>query len=119
MFKVIWNDTVAFVEAVWSWIEKEAEDFWNNGGAAVLKEVGLLAEEAFTAWTASNPTNLIFSEFVGFAGTYIKNNWKNDLVILEDAVIHFVLGKVGIKYQIPSTATANGGVLIGGTQTGA
>lgn len=116
IFKIIWSDTVKFVEFVWNWIETEAEDFWNNGGSAVIAEMTTLAEQAFTAWVATQPANAIFSDFVSFASGYIKNNWKTDLGILEDAAVTFVLGLIGIKYQIPSVIGQNQGILTGGDQ---
>ena len=118
IFTKIWDDTVGFLESIFKWIETEAEDFWHDGGSVVLMEVMNLAEGAFAAWLASTPTSAIFSDFESFAVSYIKANWKSDLGILEDAVIKFALGAVGIKNQIPSTVTSNGGVLQGGVQNG-
>lgn len=118
IFKTIWSDTVQFFQSIFTWIEHEAEAFWNDGGSVVLNTVMTLGEDAFQAWVASQPAASIFSDFEGFAVTYIKNNWKTDLGLLEDAVVKFVLGSIGIKYQIPTTVTANGGVLEGGVQQG-
>lgn len=118
IFKTIWNDTVKFVEFVWSWVSTEAEDFWNDGGSAVLQEIATLGEQAFTAWVASQPADAIFSDFLSFATSYVKANWKSDLGMLEEAAVSFGLGLIGIKYQIPSTTSANGGVLEGGVQQG-
>ena len=117
MFKAIWNDTLGFFYHVWQWVEKEAELFWANGGSVVFNDILQLGEQAFTAWVATQPTSAIFADFESFAVSYIKANWKNDLVIIEDAVVKFVLGSIGIKYQIPSSPSANGGTLIGGTET--
>lgn len=116
IFKTIWDDTIGFFESVIKWVIAEAEDFWHDGGSAVFNEIVSLGESAFTAWVATQPTAAIFSDFAPFAETYIKQNWKSDLGLLEDATLAFVLGLIGVKYQIPTTTTANGGVLEGGNQ---
>lgn len=118
IFKTIWDDTVKFIESICSWIAEEAEDFWHDGGSVVFNTVMSLGESAFSAWVASTPASSIFSDFESFAISYIKANWKTDLGLLEDAVVNFVTGSIGIKYQIPTTTTANNGVLEGGVQQG-
>lgn len=111
ILQMIWKDIVI----AWDWLVKEAESWYANGGQAILQSIESLAVTAGTQFLADNPTG-VFLDFLPFVVNYIKTNWKNDLIQLEDSVVHWVASGVAMKLGVPTTA--NQGNLVNGVQQG-